>query len=165
MDIQTILVITHIIGTVIGVGGATFAEIFFLKAIKDGEIDPVEKSFLGTTYTTLRVGMFIVVVSGFLLVFYHYFFLGNDWVVTSGKIWAKNTLVVMILLNAYLIGKRMIPMWLGAAISFTSWYAAMILGAWRNINAGYVEIMLGYIVAVLFVAVILEGIKRIYLKM
>lgn len=162
MDWFTFLITIHVIGTVLGVGGATFAEIFYLKAIKDGEIDPVEGSFLGTTYTVLRVGLVIIVLSGFgLLVLSS--LTGLEEHLYDPKLWAKISIVVIILINAILISMRKIPMWLGSSLSFTSWYTALILGMWRGIPYSYLEIMFGYIIAVFIMAGILEYIKRVYI--
>ena len=58
----------------------------------------------------------------------------------------------------------MVPFWLGASISFTSWYAAMILGAWRSVPFSFVEIMIGYAVAVIVMAGVLEGVRALHKK-
>jgi len=161
MDLYTFLIIGHVIGTVLGVGGATFSEIFYLKALKDGKMDPVESGFLKTTYTVLRIGMIFVVLSGFGMLLWLNF-VGNESALFEPKIWAKMTVTIVILINALLLQTRSIPIWLASSLSFTSWYTALILGLWRGISYSYIEIMLGYIVAVLVVAWILEKIKKLY---
>lgn len=42
MDLHSILITTHLIGVALGVGGATFGGILYLKAMKDGKVDPME---------------------------------------------------------------------------------------------------------------------------
>lgn len=164
MDWHTFLIITHIIGTVLGVGGATFAEVFYLKAIKDGEIDPTESSFLKTTYFILRIGIILLVLSGFGLLLLNRLD-GAAQYLYSPRLWAKLTLTLIIVINAILLQVRLIPAWLGFSLSFTSWYTALILGLWRGATAaGYVTIMLWYIVAVFVVAFILERIKKWYIN-
>src|SRR3989344_2332948 len=159
MDIKTTLIIVHIIGTVLGVGGATFAEIFFLKDIKDGHIEPLEADYLKTTYKVLRIGMILLVLSGFgFLLFYR--LTGRTELLYSEKLWAKLTIVGLILINAILFELRKIPAWLGSAVSLTSWYAALILGIVRGGSLSYAKIMYTYIIAVLIVAVILEVVKK-----
>ena len=64
MDPLTLLIIGHLIGSVLGVGGATFIEIFLNKALRDGEVNPTEGSFLKATFTTVRVGLLISLVTG-----------------------------------------------------------------------------------------------------
>lgn len=162
MDWHTFLIITHIIGTVLGVGGATFAEVFYLKAIKDGEIDPTESSFLKTTYFILRIGIILLVLSGFGLLLLNRLE-GATQYLYSPRLWAKLTLTVIIVANAVLLQVRLIPAWLGFSLSFTSWYVALILGLWRGASAaGYATIMLWYVGAVFVVAFILDCIKKWY---
>lgn len=65
MDTLTLLIIAHTVGTALGVGGATFVEIFLNKALKDGEVDPIESGFLKTTFSVVRWGLIISILSGF----------------------------------------------------------------------------------------------------
>lgn len=163
MDIYTLLIIAHIIGTVIGVGGATFAEIFIIKSLKDGVIDPVESSFLRPTYTAMRVGLFILVLSGFGLLLLNRIN-GFEENLYDEKFWAKMTIVLMLLFNAVLLQIRKVPLWLGSAVSITSWYSALILGAWHGLSLSFFGILIWYVVAIFIVAGILEFIKRLYYK-
>jgi len=164
MDWHTFLIITHIIGTVFGVGGATFAEVFYLKSIKDGDIDSTESSFLKTTYFILRIGIILLVLSGFGLLILNRLE-GATQYLYNPRLWAKLTLTLVIVVNAILLEIRLIPIWLGFSLSFTSWYAALVLGLWRGASAaGYVTIMLWYIIAVFVVAFILGAIKKWYVE-
>jgi len=159
MDIHTILVISHIVGTILGVGGATIAEVNIVTALRnDGKISQDERAHMHANYAVIRVGTFLVVVSGALLVWWH-FSQGNDWVFTSSKVWFKDFLLLSIVLNALFITKRLIPLWLGSAVSFTSWWLATILGMWRNQPFSFFELFIGYVVLVLVVAGILESIR------
>ena len=162
MDWYNFLIIAHLIGTVLGVGGATFAEIFYLKAKKDGVIEPLEIDYLRTIYFILRIGLFILVITGFgFLLFYR--LIGAGEVLLNPKLWAKLGIVVILVFNAFLIQTKKIPMWLGASVSLTSWYGAMILGAWRTLDASFASIIIVYIIAVFIMAGILKLIRR-YLK-
>lgn len=162
MDWYTFLIIIHLIGTVLGAGGATFAEIFYLKAKKDGIIEPLEIDHLRTIYFILRIGLFILVISGFgLLLFYR--LAGAGEILLNAKLWAKLLIVVILIFNSFLIQVKKIPIWLGASISLTSWYSALILGSWRTLDASFIKIIIVYIIAVFVVAGILDLIKK-YLK-
>src|SRR3989344_6278731 len=164
MDWHTFLIITHIIGTVFGVGGATFAEVFYLKSIKDGDIDSTESSFLKTTYFILRIGIILLVLSGFGLLILNRLE-GATQYLYNPRLWAKLTLTLVIVVNAILLEIRLIPIWLWFLLSFTSWYAVLVLGLWRGASAaGDVTIMLWYIIAVFVVAFILGAIKKWYVE-
>jgi len=162
MSIYAFLVISHIIGTVLGVGGATFAEIFYMRALKDGEIDPEEGATLGVIYRVLRVGLFLAVLSGFGFLIYLRL-VGDTESLYDPKLWAKMAIVIIIMINAIMLSMRSIVFWLGSAISITSWYTAMILGSWRSYPYGFVETMVGYVVAVAVVAIVLHFIRKLYL--
>lgn len=157
------MVVSHIIGTVLGVGGATFAEIFYLKAKRDGIFEPLEVDYLKVAYFVLRIGLFILVISGFgfLLLFRLNEFGGP---LLGVKLWSKLLIVLILVLNAFLIQTKKMPMWLGSSISITSWYTAMILGLWRGLNYSFGHIAVSYLFAVLIVAYILHIIDKRILK-
>lgn len=161
MEWHTFLVVVHIIGTALGVGGATFAEIFLLKAVRDGEIDPIESSFMQVTYRVVRVGLVLLVLSGFgFLILYR--FTGLEERLYSPLLWAKLSIVVVILINAILLQTRRIPLWLGSALSFASWYAAMLIIPLRSVimPITYLEIMGWYILSVMVVALSLGVVRK-----
>ena len=62
-----LLVILHQMGITFGVGSSTFALLFYIKALEDGEIDPSEKNFLHGVYFVLRLGMLFIFLSLLLL--------------------------------------------------------------------------------------------------
>jgi|TARA_Y100000310_G_scaffold345866_1_gene471925 hypothetical protein len=163
MSIYTFLVISHIIGTILGVGGATFAEIHHTRALKDGQIDPKEGKTLKVTYSVIRWGLIIATLSGFgfLLLFR---LTGEEERLLDPKLWAKMSIIVVLITNALLLQMHKIPMWLGASISLTSWYGALILGSWRSYPYSYVDTIIGYVIAIVLVAIALHFIKRIYFK-
>ncbi|MCW9054723.1 MAG: hypothetical protein OQJ98_01960 [Candidatus Pacebacteria bacterium] len=164
MDIYNILVFLHIAGVILGVGGATLAEVFYLMALKDGDVDASERRMMHANYRTLRVGLVLIIFSGIAMVWWLVSVEGHTWPLHSAKLWAKEVMTAVIIINAVLISKRWVPMWLGASLSFTSWWAATLLGTWRDLSYSFGEVMIGYGIAVFVVAAILESIKKWYLK-
>lgn len=158
-NIKIFLTIVHIIGVALGTGGATFAEIFFLKSIRDGVIDPVEGSFMKLTYRILRIGLLLLVISGFgYLLLYR--FMDQPELLYRAKLWAKLTITIILSLTVIGWEMRKVPVWLGSAISLTSWYAALIIGAWRGLSAPYLVIMGGYVIALVIVTGGLKLIRK-----
>lgn len=155
MDIHTLLVIGHIAGTILGVGGATLAEVNVFTALKDKTIDASEKQMMHANYTMIRVGTALIMLSALGLIAY-YLLQGNTWVLTSEKLWAKDALLIIIILNAIALTKHWIPFWLGAALSFTSWWMAAILGVMRNASYTFIEYAGTYVLAVALVALALH---------
>ncbi len=159
MDIYTFLIISHIVGTVLGVGGATFAEINIIKALKDGKVSPDESGLMHSTYTTIRLGFFILLLSGFgFLVYYR--LEGMEGLLYSAKLWAKMTIVGLIGINAVLLQMRMVPLLWGSAISLTAWYAALVLGSMRGLPYSYFSILAAFAVSVVITYFVLERIHK-----
>lgn len=159
MDIYTFLIISHIIGTVLGVGGATFAEIFYIRAVSRGVFDTRDKATLRVIYLVLRIGLVLAVLSGFgFLLLYR--ITGQEELLFDPKLWAKMTIVFILVANAVLLQMRKISMWLGSSLSLTSWYAALILGSWRDVPYSYMTLMAAYVAAIIIVAFILDYIKK-----
>ncbi|MDO8552827.1 MAG: hypothetical protein Q7S01_04900 [bacterium] len=156
--VYDLLVIIHIIGTVLGVGSATFAEIHYTRFNSDDIITDDERKTLAATYTVLRFGLLLVVASGFGFLLYLRL---NEYVdiLTSPTFWAKMTVISIIVANAILLQARLMPFLLGTALSLTSWYTALVLGVLRTTEASYFEILIYYGIAIVIVAFALRWIR------
>ncbi len=141
----------HIIGTVLGVGGATYVELIYRRANADGKINQSESDILRLMFMVLRLGLLLIVLSGFG------FFLqlrleGPQFVLFLPGLWMKLSLTVLLLFNAVILQMRLWPAWFGGAISIVAWYAAAFLGIWRSVHPSYLVMGLAYIVFVALVA-------------
>lgn len=148
VDWSTFLKIGHIVGTVLGAGGATLAEFQLRQAARDGTINQAERGLLGVTYWVIRLGLILIVFSGFGFFLYLRINPHTSFVLYEPRMWAKLTITGILVVNAFLLQVRRVPTWVGAAVSISGWYAALILGAWRSLEAGYVMIMLIFVAAV-----------------
>ena len=159
-DIYTALVITHLFGATLGLGGATFIEVFLNKALRDGVVDPTEKMFLSATYQVLRVGLVISFVTGLGCV---WVYIANDQMfrMTNPVFIAKMLIVVILVANAVLLHLHKMKLWWGSTLSFMSWYFAFFLGTFltHSIRFGFWEIMITYVVFVVAGGYILEAIR------
>lgn len=120
------------------------AEFQLREAARDGKVNRAEGKLLSVTYWLIRVGLVLIVFSGFG--FFLYFRLHPNLVhiLYEPRLWAKLTITALLVVNAFLLHVHRIPTWVGAAISITGWYAAVILGAWRSLEAGYIFLMLAF---------------------
>ena len=162
MDVYLFLILAHTIGAVLGVGGATLAEVLLVKALKDGSMDPLESNLMHGVYSVVRVGFVISLMSGFsFLILYK--INGQTGQIWSPVLWAKMTVVFFIGLNAILLQARAIPLKLGSAVSFVSWYTALFLGVFiRDLSAGYFSIIFVYLIALILGIFALDAIRRLY---
>ena len=163
MDIYTFFILLHIAGTVLGAGGATIAEVLINKALKDGSVTADEGALLHGTYTVLRVGMALIIVSALGIIWYHY---DNDTLnrVLNDKIWFKEFLFVVIIINAVAISNRWTPLWLGAATSFTAWWMATILGVLGRLPFSFWTYLLMFVAATFTIAAILHAVRNYMTK-
>ncbi len=163
MDWFQILIISHLIGAVLGVGGATFAEINILRALRDGTISKDESYLMHGVYSTMRLGFFITLVSGFGILAY-FRLNGMEAELFEPKLWAKMTIIGFLGFNAMLLQLRAIPILWGSAISITSWYAALIIGSMHEISYSYFTILAIYAVTVGVSFLILANIHKRMIK-
>ena len=126
MTLYEFLIIMHVVGTVLGVGAATFAEIYYTRFGSDDIITDDERKTLTVTYTVMRTGLFLLVISGFGFLLY-FRLTEHVAALTSPSFWAKLTIVGVLVGNALLLQARVVPLSIGAAVSLTSWYAAPVL--------------------------------------
>jgi len=161
MDIYILLVIAHIVGTILGVGGATMIEIILNKSLKDGTVSDDERSLLTPTYTVVRVGLVVALLSGFgFLILYK--LNGQNFRLYDPVLWAKLTIIVVIAVNAILLQMHKISLYWGSALSFVSWWLAAILGVFlsNGVKYSFFSIMLVYALALVVGAALLHVIRE-----
>lgn len=157
MDIYTLLVIGHIIGVVLGVGGATFIELNLGHALKDGKVDPIEGGFMKISFTTVRIGLVLSLLTGFGFIIY--FVLTNQTARFENPLfWAKMSMVVLVAVNALLLQARRISLYWGSALSFVGWWTALVLSILlgEQYNYSYLSVMAVFMVAVVTGAFVLD---------
>jgi len=165
MDIYTFLILTHLIGTILGVGGATMIEVHINKALSDGQMSPDEKYMMASTYGVVRVGLILAILSGFgFLILYK--MTGQTFRLYDPILWAKMTIVMAIAGNALLLQSKKISLYWGSALSFVSWWVAAILGIFSSngIHYSFLSIMSVYVLSVVCIAVVLHWFRKLATK-
>ena len=164
MDPFTLLIIAHLAGAVLGIGGATMIEVHINKALADGDMSLDERSMLGLDFAVVRIGLLLSVLSGagFIIVYY---FAGQESRLQNPVFWAKNIIVLIVAVNALLLQAHKINLYWGSALSFVSWWAAGLLGVFltNSVRYGFIEIIVTYTVVVVAGAYVLHKIRQ-YVK-
>lgn len=178
MDLHNFLIILHIIGTAFGAGGATVSDALFFRSVRDHAFQEEELIFLKTVSKIVWLGLIVLIASGigFLVLGYYGGYL--DQLLNSSKLQAKLTVVAIIAMNGFVFHKRIFPIFRkfqntdltsdafrrhgrlifsAGAISIVSWYTALILGAWRGLEASYGTII-GVYLAILLPAIMIANI-------
>ena len=158
MDLYSLLILGHIIGTSLGLGGSVIAEAQIGRALKDKKVSEDERALMHANYFLIRVGLVFIVLSGIGLIFWH-LTQGSGQELHIDKLFAKAVMISVILINAVLLIRHLVPLWLGASLSFTSWLGATVLGAWRGVPFSFLELMAGYAVAIFLFAYILNYLR------
>lgn len=180
------LVILHIIGVSLGVGGATISDFLFFKTIKDGRIERTEFDLLKMASSVVWIGLTLLAFSGVgLLLFERLVPHGHESLVYSAPFLAKMTIVLVIFLNGLVMHWKVFPIcessldrplagsefikkravaFSTGAISIVSWYSALILGVWRTLEASYLEIMGVYLLILLAALIASNIIGRLFAK-
>ena len=162
MNIDTLLVVVHLIGFALGAGGAFITDAMFFQSIRDRVITKTEIRFIELGGSIVWTGLVILFVSGTFMVL-------SDPVTyfNSSKFLVKMTIVAIIALNGLVIhrfhtptfhrsiGKRLnkhdefkhrVPIMLvSGVVSTVSWLTALILGTMRSIPYTYLEGILLYL--------------------
>jgi uncharacterized membrane protein len=154
LDLKTIYTLGHILGAVLGAGGAFMSDAMFFSCIKDKKITATELRFLRLGSTMVWIGLMVLIVSGVLL-----FSLDPVTYLESSKFLVKMTIVLVILVNGLFFHYTHIPrierhqdkdlrlseefqkhsatLVASGAVSITSWFLALVLGVLRGIPYSY----------------------------
>lgn len=161
ISLYTVFTILHILGAVVGAGGALASDVIFIKSIGDGRINKTEFSFLNALSAIVWIGLILLIGSGIGL-----FSLDSARFLASTKFGAKITIVAIILLNGLLFHFLHIPfiskktgsklfyrapkgegaaLILSGVVSATSWFSAVVLGSIKSIPLSYIHLISIYL--------------------
>lgn len=154
MDIKSLLVLAHIVGVALGVGGATISDIFFTRILKSGKITKPDYDNLKVLSRVIWAGIIILIISGLAFLWRMYDSSGSVGILNSEKFLAKLTLVAVITVNGLVFHFKVFPklksmigdkdfskhhllLSVTGAISVTGWYSIIILSTLRGVNLPY----------------------------
>ncbi len=143
------------LGLSLGVGGSTFALIFYIKALEDGVIDASEKRLMHTVYVVMRVGILMI-------------FLGLLGFVFAGGILAARVhvyewfLLTIIIGNAVLMHYRYMPMRFGPVIAGGSWYSLFLASKLPLERVDTVQLIVTYIAFLALFSILFRHLKNTF---
>ena len=104
IDYKSFWTIVHVLGVIIGAGGAFASDLMFFNSVKDRKIDQTEMRFFRLGSKMVWVGIAIIVVSGIFLVSTNI-----PRHLESSKFLAKMTIVAVIIVNGVIFHTTHIP--------------------------------------------------------
>lgn len=160
MDVYTLLVIGHLAGTILGIGGATMIEVHLNRALADGQMSVDERALLGLDFSVVRIGLLIAIFTGLGFVAL-YAVTGQEFRLQNPVFWAKMLMVVIVAVNALLLHAHKISLYWGSALSLVTWWAAGLLGMFlsNNVRFDFIEIMVTYVLLVVAGAYVLHKLR------
>lgn len=157
-----IYLMIHLLGVVIGLGGALFSDVLFLTSIKKRKLTTSEVRIIQLAGHFVVFGLMVLIISGVLL-----FSTNIEKYLYSAKFMAKMSIVFVLFLNGLVFHYFHIPkitkhvetnlmdapsfrsswwfLLIGGAISAPSWLLAFMLGFIKKLPYSYGEIMGVYV--------------------
>lgn len=172
-------VVLHLVGVGVGLGGATASDILFFKFLKDLRISHRESDVLRTLSQLIWFGLALLVVSGLGL------YLGDiERLNASSKFLVKATVVAVIIVNGAFLNLKIAPelikisfgsstlpaarklhmlrklVFALGAVSFVSWYCALILGALPFVPLPYWQLLAVYVLILMVAITVSQQMER-----
>jgi len=161
------ILVLHLIGVVIGAGGALVSDALFFGAIRDHHIEKTELKLLKTTGRLIWIGIGILIISGFIMLMMRDFAFLYD-----AAFQVKMIVVGIIILNGILLHKVHMPflkklsktcdidkniahnfhnwksfklMFVSGSVSAISWLTVIVLGSMRTLDISFGVILISYL--------------------
>lgn len=180
--LKTGLRIAHFVGLALGLGAATVLDLMILKFFLKGKVSKEQWAVFHFGSRIVNAGLVMLWITGLGFLLHYALFdpikLGND------KVWAKMTIVLILTINGAFIHSVILPkvkaqigrtlldgmsvrqrsvLLVSGAISATSWYVPLMLGALPQLNfvVPMVTILLAYAVLLAAAIAVAHGVLLI----
>ncbi|MBI4276672.1 vitamin K epoxide reductase family protein [Candidatus Uhrbacteria bacterium] len=166
------IVMLHVFGVALGLGGATISDIFFFRFLKDFRISEFEADVLRTLSQVIWLALAIIVLSGIGL-----YLPESARLLQASKFIVKMIIVVVLTVNGAALGLYLAPKLVTisfggkhahesgelrrlrkiafalGAVSIVSWYSAFILGGLRTVPLS-IPVLLALYIGILGAAIV-----------
>lgn len=110
------------LGAIIGATTAVWSELAYLRARKDGHIDPAERAHLHVIAHGLRFGMTLLLIASFALIIISFVLNAPVQPATTASYWALVFAALVIVYVSWALSKKKISFALGSSVIFTAWW-------------------------------------------
>jgi len=152
MDVFSVILLAHLAGAIVSVGGATMSDALFFKSVKNRHISGDEYKLLHEAGKVIWSGFTLAILSGIGLLVYQYVVGGEVTYWNNAFFQAKLVITCAILVNGVVFHTKVLPLiknhlgddmreeelsekfWLFAltgAISIVSWWSVILLAGLR----------------------------------
>ena len=118
------------LGALVGIGAAIWAELSYLHAMRDGNLDAAERAHLIAIGRGLRFGMMILLLSTFGIVVAAYAYHLEPQPALTASYWLITLFSLLVIAISWALSRRHISFALGSAAALTAWWllAYIVLG-------------------------------------
>ena len=151
------VIVIHILGVALGVGGATIIDILFFNFLKNLKISLKELNILRIVSKVVWIGLILLLISGVGL-----YLPAAERLNDSAKFLTKMIVVGVLILNGFVLNIYIFPklvrisfgdassyfrklIFISGGVSIASWYSAFLLGAIRSIKLQFSTLLIIYI--------------------
>jgi len=179
--LKSSLVAIHLLGLVLGVGAATLLDLFIVRFMVMNKVSHEYCGVVEFASKVVTVGLLILWVTGIGFLIHYAVF--DPVKLTNQKVWAKIAIVCVLTLNGMFIHRTVLPLMRNrvgrglfdgitpgqrslllatGAISATSWYVPLVLGALPQLNfLPALPILMAYMLLLTAAIVVTQGLARV----
>lgn len=121
------LVFCQALGALSGALMAVWAELAYMRAMRDGKIDHAERAHMDVIARGLRFGMSLLLISSFALVVVMYVLQAQLQPALTASYWMLIVLALIIVSVSWALSQKRISFALGSAVVFTGWWFLVFL--------------------------------------
>lgn len=148
------LIFCQALGACIGAGTAVWAEVAFIRAMRDGKIDIAERAHLRFIAHGLRFGMTLLLLASLALVIAAY---ALGWALQpalTASYWILITFALLVIFISWALSRKHISFALGSAAVLSSWWllAYLTLGQFPARSFGAAIALFVVLTAVIYAA-------------
>lgn len=158
-DFTSLLVFCQILGAAGGAVFALWAELSYLRALRDGRVDVAERLHLEGVAKGLRFGMTILLLASLGLVIEAYL---NDIAVQpalTGSYWMSISLALLVIAFSWALSRRRAPFALSSAAVFSGWWFLTFISLNRAAEITFGEGVAFYVVTTAVLYAILRYLR------
>ncbi len=122
-----LLVLLQALGAGIGAGMAVWAELAYIRAARDGNIDEAEAAHLRHIARGLRYGMLLVLLSSLGLVVLSYVAQSVVPPALQSSYWTLMVLSLVVIIVSWALSRKRLSFALGSATLFAGWWSLVFL--------------------------------------
>lgn len=153
-----VLISLQALGACIGAGMTIWAEISYIRTMRDGKIDAAETAHMHRIAWGLRIGMTVLLLASCGLVVVAYLAHGVPQAALSASYWILIMLAFLVISISWALSQKRISFALGSALIFAGWWflAYLTLGVMPPLSFG-AAVAFFVVATVLFYAILSYG--------